>query len=342
MEENSAYFELLFVKETEGTITESEKAELAEWLTDPQHRTVYEEQKKLWASVGDLQKMKTIDQKRALKKVEARLFARPSAYYLKKLERAAAVLFIPLLLSALWMLYNSYQPGNEIHETVFNTIEVPPGTRSSFTLPDGTFVKLNAGSSLKYPVSFEKRERQVELTGEAWFEVKKDEHRPFLVSTSDINIKVLGTSFNCNAYPNAAQIETALVEGKIEISGKSGKNKFLMEPGELAVFSKQEKTIEKTQTNLDKHIAWTSGKLMFRDDPMTTVIEKLGRWYRVEFRVEDPEILNYTYSATFSGESLDQVLKMLALSAPINFRVLPREKSDDLEYETQVIKLTKK
>ncbi|MCW0484552.1 FecR family protein [Gaoshiqia sediminis] len=342
MEENSSYFELLFVKEIEGTLTESEEADLAEWLKTPQHRTVYEEQKKLWTSVGDLQKMKTIDPKKALKKVEARLFGRSSVYYLKKLERAAAVLFIPLLLSALWMLYKSDLSGNSINETVFNTIEVPPGTRSSFTLPDGTFVKLNAGSSLKYPVSFENQERQVELNGEAWFEVKKDPHHPFVVSTSDINIKVLGTSFNCSAYPNAGQIETALVEGKIEISGKSGKNKFLMEPGELAVFSKQEKTIEKAQTNLDKHIAWTSGKLMFRDDPMTTVIEKLGQWYRVEFQVEEPEILNYTYSATFSGESLDQVLKMLALSAPINFRFLPRERLNNLEYETQIIKLTKK
>lgn len=342
MEENNAYFELLFVKEVEGTLTASEKTELAEWIGNPQRRIVYEEQKKLWALVDDLQKMKTIDKKKALKKVEARLFGRSSVYYLKKLERVAAVLFIPLLLSALWMLYNSDLSGNFITETVFNTIEVPPGTRSSLTLPDGTFVRLNAGSSLKYPVKFENRERQVELNGEAWFEVKKDEHHPFIVSTSDINIKVLGTSFNCSAYPNAKQIETALVEGKIEISGKSGKNKFLMEPGELAVFSKQEKTIETTQTNLDKHIAWTSGKLMFRDDPMTTVIEKLGRWYRVEFQVEEPEILNYTYSATFSGESLDQVLKMLALSAPINFRFLPREMSGDLEYETQVIKLTKK
>jgi ferric-dicitrate binding protein FerR (iron transport regulator) len=240
------------------------------------------------------------------------------------------------------MLYNSYLPGNFKDETVFNTIEIPLGTRSSFTLPDGTFVWLNAGSTLKYPLTFNRGGRHVELNGEAWFEVKKDENHPFVVSTADINIKVLGTSFNCSAYPSAGKIETALVEGKIEISGKSGKNRFLVEPGELAVFSKQERTIEKSQANLDKHIAWKSGKLMFRDDPMDKVIEKLGRWYRVEFQVDDPEILNYTYSATFSGESLDQVLKMLALSAPINFDLLPRERLDDMEYGPQIIQLTKK
>lgn len=342
MEDNISYYELLFVKEIEGTLTVSEEAELVEWIRKPQNRIVYDQQRKLWASVDDLQKMKTIDKEKALKKVEAKLFGRFSMTRLKKLERVAAILFIPLLLSSLFILYHSHLSGNFENRTVFNTIEVPLGTRSSFTLPDGTFIWLNAGSSLKYPLPFNKRNREVTLNGEAWFDVKKDSQRPFVVSTSDINIKVLGTSFNCSAYTNAEKIETALVEGEIEIWGKNGKNKFLVKPGELAVFSKEEKTIEKSQTNLDKHIAWKSGKIMFRDDPMDKVIEKLGRWYRVEFQVEDPEILKYTYSATFSGESLDQILKMLALSAPINFQLLQRERMDNMENKTQIIKLTKK
>ncbi|HAZ02352.1 MAG: hypothetical protein A2W90_14165 [Bacteroidetes bacterium GWF2_42_66] len=342
MGENISNYELLFVKEIEGNLSVSEKAELEEWLREPQNRIVYEEQKKLWTSVDDLRKMKTIDKKKALKKVEARLFGRFSIHPIKRMERAAAILFIPLLLSTLWMFYNSYPSGTIKNETVYNTIEIPSGTRSSFTLPDGTFVYLNAGSTLKYPVVFGEDDRHVELNGEAWFEVKKDNLHPFIVSTSDINIKVLGTSFNCSAYAYDTKIETALVEGKVEISGKNGKNSFLMEPGELAVFSKQVKTIEKTRTNLDKYIAWKSGKLMFRDDPMDKVIEKLDRWYNVEFQVDDPEILNYTYSATFSGESLDQVLKMLSLSAPISFQFLPRERLDDKEYGVQIIKLTKK
>lgn len=334
--------ELLLVKEIEGTLSAPEKAELGEWLRVPENKIIYEEQKKLWASVGDLQKMKAIDKRKALRKVEARLFGRFSVSLLKKLERVAAILFIPLLLSALFVLFYSSPLQTSTNEIAYNTIEIPLGIRSFFTLPDGTFVRLNAGSSLKYPVSFGKGERLVELNGEAWFEVKKDKRHPFVVSTSDINIKVLGTSFNCSAYNSDNRIETALVEGIVEISGKNGKNKFLIEPGELAVFSKQEKTIEKAQTNLDKYIAWKSGKLMFRDDPMDKVIEKLGRWYSVQFQVADPEILRYTYSATFSGESLDQVLKMLALSAPIRFQLLPRENIDGQEYGIQMIKLTKK
>jgi ferric-dicitrate binding protein FerR (iron transport regulator) len=103
-------------------------------------------------------------------------------------------------------------------------------------------------------------------------------------------------------------------------------------------FRSRGKRFEKNKAGLDKNIAWKSGKLMFRDDPMGKVIEKLGRWYGVEFQLDDRELLKYTYSATFSTESLDQTLKMLSLSAPIRFEFLPKEEDTDI----QIIQLTKK
>ena len=343
MEDNISKYELLFVKEIEGTLSVSERAELEEWLQYPQNKIVYEEQKKLWASIDDLKKMKTIDTEKALKKVEARLFSRFSISFLKKMERVAAILFIPLLLSAIWLFYNSYFSRRFVNQQVYNTIEVPLGTKSQVSLPDGTHVWLNAGSTLKYPLPFDASIRHVELDGEGYFEVTKDKNRPFVVFTSGIDIKVLGTSFNCNAYSNDEKIETALVEGQVEISGKSGDDKFMMEPGDLAVFSKKENTIKKSHADLDKYIAWKSGKLMFRDDPMIKVIEKLGRWYSVKFQVDDPEILSYVYSATFPNESLDRILEMLKISAPLlDFQLLPREELDNKEYGPQIIKLTKK
>jgi len=287
--------------------------------------------------------MEGIDRKKALQKVEKHLFGKGGTISIPRLlERAAAILFIPLLLSALWFYYNSNTHNAIKKETVFTRMEVPLGMRSSMTLPDGTFVWLNAGSSLKYPVPFEGNERQVELTGEAYFEVKKDHSRPFVVSAGDVNIKVMGTSFNCCAYPGGKNIETALVEGKIEISDSLSGHKTIMNPGELATFSKSENKIEIKKTNLGKYVAWKSGKLMFRDDPMDKVLEKLGRWYNVEFQVENSEMLGYIYSATFTGESLDQMLKMFALSAPIEYQMLSKKKLNDDSYEKQVIKLTTK
>ena len=343
MDDHNSKYELLILKEFEGELSPQEKLELESWIRDAENRFVYEEQKKLWNSMEDLHRMKKIDRRNALNKVENRLFGRFSFSFLQKFERVAAILFIPLLLTGIWLFRNLDSTNNLLGQQVYNTVQTPLGMRSSMILPDGTSVSLNAGSSLKYPVAFTGKTRKVELTGEAYFDVKKDEHRPFIVSTSDIAIKVLGTSFNCSAYPEDEMIETALVRGEIEISGeKDGQHKLYVQPGEVAVFSKPWKTIEKNKVNLDKYISWKSGKLIFRDDSMITVLEKLGRWYNVTFQVKDQEILAYEYSATFSGESLDQVLKMLTLSSPICYRLAPRKRLDDRSFEKQIIILMKK
>lgn len=343
MEENISKYELYILKEIEGDLTPIEKKELEKWLQKPRNKVYYLEQKKLWNSVEDFRRMTKINKRRALKRVEEQLFGKISvSFVFRNFERVAAILFIPLLFAAMWFYLNQSSRKNIKSEIVYNTVEVPLGMRSSITLSDGTSVWLNAGSSLKYPVPFEEDKREVELTGEAYFNVKKDKTKPFFVSTTNIDIKVLGTSFNCCAYPNEGDIETALEEGEIEISCKSERNKFIMKPGELATFSKNENKIEIAQANLDKYVAWKSGKLLFRDDPMDKVLEKLGRWYNVEFQVENKEILGYIYSATFTGESLDQMLEMFSLSAPIKYQLLQRNKLNDNGYEKQVIKLTLK
>ncbi|MDD4192386.1 MAG: FecR domain-containing protein [Mangrovibacterium sp.] len=344
MDDTHAIYELLILKEFEGELSAQERKELDNWLQDSRNLAFYEDQRKLWQAVDEYGRMRRIPKKQALRKVEARLFDSFAVVnFRRKLERAAAILFIPLVLAGIW-LFNTRQPFRSSgDQVVYNTVEVPLGMRSSMVLPDGTSVLLNAGSTLKYPVSFQQEDRRVELTGEAYFDVTKDKERPFIVSTSDIAVHVLGTSFNCSAYPDDEQIITALVEGEIEISGKAdGQRRVPVKPGEVAVFTKQGKTIETGKSSLDKHIAWKSGKLIFRDDPMTTVLDKLGRWYNVEFQVEDEEILGYEYSATFSGESLDQVLKMLVLSAPISCELLPGDKSTEASFGKQTVRMVKR
>jgi len=214
--------------------------------------------------------------------------------------------------------------------------------RSSLTLPDGTKVWLNAGSSISYPVLFANDFRAVSLSGEAYFEVKKDKSWPFVVNTKDMNIVVSGTTFNCNAYPENDQVQTVLVEGEVTLANQSAIELATLNPGELAIFDKSNQRITTTKTDLQKYIAWKSGKLMFRDDKMNMVVEKLERWYNVEFEIEDPEIANYVYTATFIDESLDQVLKMLTLSAPIRYTISERNKQEDQTFEKAKVKLYKK
>jgi transmembrane sensor len=324
------------------SITLDENLLLEDWIaenTDNQH--YYSEQVKLWNLFTIHQKMQKIDGQKAFQKISHQMLARKKISLFTVVQRIAAILLLPVIIvSAIY--FNSQKTNRNQLATVYNTVETPLGMRSSLTLPDGTKVWLNAGSKLSYPVLFSNDRREVSLSGEAYFEVKKDHKWPFMVCAGNMNVVVSGTIFNCNAYPENNQIQTVLVEGEVTLLNESATELETLNPGDLAVFSKSNQHISKTKTDLQKYIAWKSGKLMFREDKMNLVVEKLERWYNVEFEIKDKEIADYIYTATFIDESLDQVLKMLSLSAPIRYSVSVRSKQSDQTFEKQTVKLYKK
>ena len=326
-----------------GTITPDEGQFLDNWIAEKiENQRYYSEQKKLWNLFEVHQKMQKIDDRNAYHKISTKLFRRKRNNVFAYIQRIAALLLLPVaIISAIYII--SEKPVvREQFATVYNTAETPLGMRSSLTLPDGTKVWLNAGSKLSYPVLFSDKWRQVSLSGEAYFEVKKDKKWPFMVNTGKMNIIVSGTTFNCNAYPENNVIQTVLVEGEVTLMNESATENETLTPGDLAVFNTSSQQISKTKTDLQKYIAWKSGKLMFRDDNMSKVVEKLERWYNVQFEIKDKEIADYIYTATFIDESLDQVLKMLSLSAPIRYTVSVRNKQGDQTFSKQIVKLYKK
>lgn len=330
------------------TNSQEEDTILDLWIAESdENRRYFQEQQKLWKLTEMHQKMHMIDEERAFKKISSQISVQKQFNPLLWLQRIAAVLFIPLaLVSAIQYLKTEKNKENNNGRTqlstVYNTVETPLGMRSSLTLPDSTKVWLNAGSKISYPVLFSNDRRSVTLSGEAYFEVKKDKEWPFVVNTKHMSILVTGTSFNCNAYPENEQVQTVLVEGAVILANQSATELASMNPGELATFDNDNQSITKTKTDLQKYIAWKNGKLMFRDDKMNKVVEKLERWYNVEFEIADKEIADYVYTATFIDESLDQVLKMLTLSAPIRYTVLERKKLEDQTFAKAKVKLYKK
>lgn len=334
--------QLLF-NEFSGEIAPEEQVLLHRWIDESAaNKRYYSEQKKLWSLVNRHQKMRLIDDQKAYLTVSEQLFSRKKISLLNIFQRIAAILVIPLLLATTYFYFNNSQKHEQSVSVVYNTAETPLGMRSSLTLPDGTKVWLNAGSKLSYPVTFSNEYRAVRLIGEAYFEVKKDKEWPFLVNSGTMNIVVSGTTFNCNAYQENNEIQTVLVEGQVTLLNESSTVSEELQPGELAVFEKNSQQISKTKTDLQKYIAWKSGILMFRDDKMDKVVEKLERWYNVEIEIKDKEISDYIYNMTFVDESLDQVLKMLSLSAPISYVVSVRSKQQDMTFEKQIVKLYKK
>ena len=325
-----------------GIVTPEEQQLLDEWVGEStDNKRYYAEQKKLWEIFTLHQKMQKIDVHKAYQTVYSKLFSPKKFNFFFLLQRVAAILLIPVLIVFAFYYYND-KKHTEQYATVYNTAETSLGMRSSLTLPDGTKVWLNAGSKLSYPVLFSDKFREVKLSGEAYFEVKKDAKWPFIVSAGNMNIIVSGTTFNCNGYPENNEIQTVLVEGHITVANESTTEVEELEPGELATFSKDSQQLTKTKTDLHKYIAWKSGKLMFRDDRMDLVVEKLERWYNVKINIKEIEISDYIYTATFIDESLDQVLKMLSISAPISYTVSKRDKSNDGSFAKQTVELFKK
>ncbi len=206
---------------------------------------------------------------------------------------AAAILLVPMLTAGiLWIATRDSARGIPIEERVTTTIHAPKGSRISFTLPDNTKGWLNSGSSLEYVLPFGSK-RQVTLTGEAWFEVTKDEANPFLVHAGISEIRVLGTKFNVNAYPEENYVEVALCEGKVEFSAPGVASPVLMKPDERLVCRNGKANLYGTDAS--RYAAWVEGKLVFRGDPMAEVARRLERWYNVKVEVVDKELENYVF-----------------------------------------------
>jgi ferric-dicitrate binding protein FerR (iron transport regulator) len=230
-------------------------------------------------------------------------------------------------------------------ESIIQTISSRQGMVSQLTLSDGTKVWLNSGSTLQFPLRFTGKKRQVKLTGEAYFEVAKNENHPFVLNANELNIEVLGTSFNVVSYDDESVSEVVLVTGKVKLFAKSDnieKQYGFMHPGQRVVFTKNTQEAVCEEVDVKKYIAWRNGDLIFRDDSMNEVVKRLSRWFNVEISVKDPEINDYIYKATFSDETLSQVLNMLKISAPIDYRIIESKPLPDGKFTKQKVILMKK
>jgi transmembrane sensor len=330
-----------------GDVSDKDRAIIDEWRSEsPENETIYLESLKAWESMILLQEMEQFNSFEALKKVSSRLSERPSSRWWVTLQRVAAILVLPILVFSGYVTTQNFSMKKLMEEHVLmQTVSSRQGMVTQFSLADGTKVWLNSGSELEFPTRFAGDMRDVKLKGEAYFEVFKNEKQPFRVNAKDLNIDVLGTSFNVINYDDDVQSEVILVEGKVSLTGDdehSEKEYGTMHPGQRAVYHNDIHKVDTEEVEVDKYISWRDGNLIFRDDSMEDVVKRLSRWYNVKIVITDPEIKSYIYKATFRNENLNQVLNLLKLSAPIDFRIIERKALADGEFTKQKIYLMKK
>jgi transmembrane sensor len=249
--------------------------------------------------------------------------------------RVAAILLIPLLVASILIYhYQSDRYESAAGKNAISVIYAPMGSRVSFTLPDGTTGMLNSGSKLRYSLPFSKN-RQIELAGEAWFEVKHDEKHPFEISSGKSIIKVLGTIFNLSAYPEENYIELVLKQGKVEFIDSKRKQKVLILPSERLVYQNGETS--KSIVDPTKYNAWTEGMLVFRGDPMAEVARRIERWYNVKINIASRELEKYSFRATFQDDKLEDVLRFLTMTSPISYKISPPQILEDGTFKKEEV-----
>lgn len=296
-----------------GKITESEYDYLIDFIKNPENKKIFEEEKQKWNITPEMDDFALQNWNRLQYRLNS---SNPNGRNSKvrtifvRVVSVAAILIIGLMLGVLFSKIISER--NIKSETL--VFETPRGEKSKINLPDGSEVWLNANSKLVYH-SFLKKERKVELIGEAYFEIAHAK-MPFVVKTPDCDVTVLGTKFNIMAYAEFDRNEVTLIEGRVKVN--SGLTENILIPGQMLVLKNE--AVEIHNVNSSLYTDWVNNKFNFKDIPLSELIKRLENWYDVDIILENKKGKEVNFSGTFKNEeTIWQVLEAIKVYVPIQY-----------------------
>lgn len=273
----------------------------------------------------------------------------PKVVFLRKkwLVAAAAVLIVLVSATLLWsdrFFGNTSLVHKPEHKTPISEVSTKYGSKTRILLPDGTQVWLNAGSKLNYGNDFGQFNREVQLIGEGFFDVVKNPQKPFIIHTSSIDVKVLGTMFNVKSYPGDKTTETSLIHGSVEVVVRKRPNeKYILKPNEKIVVLNEEEEIKpkaarkpqqviepiiairkltyKENDSISVETAWAFNKLSFEDETFSEVARKMERWYDVKFEFRNKQLEDIRLKGSFINESLPQAMEALQYTNRFRYEI---------------------
>lgn len=344
----------------QGELSEDEVKKLIDWIKeDPANKKYFDEYCEIWVSAKALLKNPGYNYhegfwkfKHKISKEANKPESSDTIRIIRLITRYAAIIVITFSLSG----FLFYQLGKSKAEYPVETISelcVPLGSNAHFSLSDGTTVALNAGSSLKYDNRFGLKERVVQLAGEGYFKVAKDPQKPFIVKTSCLTIRALGTEFNVRAYSDDNKTEATLVEGSIKVEPVNNGYKaeaVILKPNQKLTFYRNDSTMvensavsdenagSKTQpiteqkinaiprlvkenVDVEKVISWKDNRWIFERETLSEIAVELERKFNVEIRFDSEKLMNYRFTGTIVAEPIEQVLEAMSISAPIRYKL---------------------
>mgnify|MGYP003835695857 CR=1 FL=1 len=299
----------------EGKLPEKEQAELLEWLREEEHKRIFDLEKARWWKENKLSRHgRTSDQgqvrlrERLKEKQQLRRSARLLNWY-----RYAAIALLVIGLSGGLFVYNNYFNAalqlTEIHTEL--------GQMSTVTMPDGSKIWVNADTRLIYNNQYGIQNRTIQVRGEAYFEVAKNQKNPFIVDLGALKVKVTGTRFGVSNYEDLNEVNVVLEEGSVQIQSAADEFITRLKPEELAIFNKKTKNIQKMIVNPADYTSWRDGILNIFELPLDQLAVKLGRRYNQKFEV-DPLVKDLPYTFNIEDESLAEILHLIERISPVD------------------------
>lgn len=331
----------VIIRFLDGTATCEEKVFLLNWLKQSEkNRNEFSEVRDLWL-LGNTLATDDVETEVALDRFRSRIqipesgsrksrFVFPEHFSL--FLRVAAVFLILFAVGSVSYYWGSSSALGQ--KEVMNRLLTANGSKGRFVLPDSTVVWLNSNSLLEYPETFSASVREVSLSGEAYFEVRRNEQLPFRVQAGEMKVEVLGTRFIVDNYQRKSGVEAVLVEGSVKIAGCKMNHSVVLTPGQLINYDKKSERTKVQMVNTDDYISWIQNELTFDNDKLADIIINLNKWYGVD--IECPSDFAEKVFMSFSvrsGEELEEILKAMTLVAPIKYNwengvlhILPRKR----------------
>ena len=317
----------LAAKKLSGELSDKEEEQLQKLKADsPEYQAAYEQMEQHWEKMEAPADHYQPDKERGWQRIKFRMDSkrglydeaqdtgsadREQAHRLFSPLTAIAASVVLLLVAGIWWWQTITSP----EVIAYNTGEKE---RQMYWLPDSSQVWLNENSRLSYTADFDENHRVVELTGEAFFEVKEAEGRRFTIFSEGAKTEVIGTSFNLSAYPGEP-VKVQVVSGKVAFAPENEDNAVFLEPGYQAVLEGEEIVDTKSRIQDPNFRAWQNQRLLFNDTSLQEVIRLLEEVYNTEIKLTNPDLANCRYTATFEGNSLEEILHVLSMTGDLSF-----------------------
>jgi len=309
-----------------GKWEECDSVLLTAWLEESDENSkLFSQLVDLWEADKMARQENNFNPDKAWMRLESKMNSKNDQFSLfRQISRYAAVFILALLLGGLG--YSWLQPHFNSGSSSSALVEytAPYGSKTSLKLADGSLVWLNAGTTLKYDQQFGSRNRDIELSGEAYFEVAKNKDLPFTVNAKEMSVMALGTKFNVKAYPEETAVETILLEGSVKLqNSETGKrSEILLNPGQKAILNSGSNKFEVLATSDTYEVSWITNKWVIKNTKLGEFAKLLERRYNIDFTFSDERIKEYEFGGTIKDETIEQVLTAISYSAPLKYKII--------------------